>query len=144
MDVNIIKTPEEGRKLIQEIQRRTEELELEQKEVELNNYFKEIGILDSRIDLGYICYMAIYVNNCIGGIVKVKLNKREYDSHLYKFYFVGVDNELDSEKFKHWKVVSRPEHPYYVNYNMLGPKLLEPIIYSNVDNIRKVKFFQLK
>lgn len=142
--VNAIKTPEEGRKLIKEIQRKVEQLELDQKEVEIKKKFEDINILPQNIDSGYICYIAIYIDNCIGGIVKVKLNKREYDTHLYKFYFVGIDNDLNPEDFKQWKVVNRPNHPYNINCTMLGPTLVEPIIYSNNDNRRQVKFLQLK
>ena len=149
MDIYIdaIKIPEEGRKLIKEIQTKVEQLELNQKELELKKKFEDANIygsLPQNIDSGYICYIAIYINNCIGGIVKVKLNKKEYDTHLYKFYFVGVDNDLNPEDFKQWKVVNRPNHPYNIHYNMMGPTLVEPIIYSNNDNRRQVKFLQLK
>lgn len=133
-------TPEEGYKLIETIRHKITKMEENQKELELEKYFVDYNIYD--LQLGDTCYLAIYIDSqWKGGIVKVKLDKRI--SHN-EFYFVGVENDIIPNNFGEWKIASRPNHPYLVNSTLVGIKYVEPITYSDCDNIRNAKVLQLK
>lgn len=130
-------TPEEGRKLLQQIQHTIKRMEESQKRDEIEQYFVKQNAYD--LEEGNICYLAIYISGGHGGIVKVKLEKISHKS----FYFVSINNDF-IHNLKHWAIVNRPDHPYLVNSQMDVSRYFEPIPYSNVDNIRSVELLQLK
>lgn len=134
MDFN---TVEEGRKLIRKIEYKIEEIESNKKEVELENYFEEINICT--LEIGSICYLAIYVDHYWkGGVVKVKLEKRNNN----EYHFVSLENDISG--LKEWNAVSRQGHPYRVSSTKIGWRFKEPIPYSNVNTIRKAKVLKAR
>ena len=131
-------TPEEGRKLINAIQYEIKKIEEQEKYDEIEKHFVKQNIYDLRVR--DTCYLAIYIPNGKGGIVKVKLEKRSHD----EFYFVGLENDFVnySNKIKEWTIVNRPNHPYAVKSQMDISRYIEPNPYSDVDNIRTVEILQ--
>jgi hypothetical protein len=130
-------TPEEGRKLVREIQHTIKRMEESQKRDEIDRYFVPQHPYD--LQEGNTCYLAIYISGGHGGIVKVKLEKRLGNS----FYFVSIKNDFH-KTLKEWSIVNRVDHPYLVSSQMGVSRYFEPIPYSNVENIRNVEILQLK
>ena len=154
MNIDQIKTINEAKNLIQQLESHIQKLRETEKAEELfKNRLKHRLTWEEVLDIhdGDILYIVTYPtsDNYVetGGIIKLKIlkiSRQEGPTRTWKkMVCEGVQNDLNDDDFKAWNVVNRVGYPYQIDLyiDLKRVRLVEPIITSNVSSLRPCDFY---